>query len=149
MRFLQVEQARAEVAERAGAQPGDVHLGDAEPPADLGLRHAAVKVHQQALSRSITSSSLNFVNEHGAGIAFRRKRAAPSFVASRKDGCTLRSAARLRCFACDLRVHAHVVERARENRHGDRARTRAVGVRTAVVVALAAGDGADDQPDDE
>jgi len=32
-----------------GAQPGDVHLGDTEPLADLHLGHAAAKVHQQDL----------------------------------------------------------------------------------------------------
>jgi len=32
-----------------GAQPGDVHLGDAEPLADLRLGHATAKVHQQDL----------------------------------------------------------------------------------------------------
>jgi len=47
--LLQVEQARAQVAQRVGAQPGDVHLGDAEPPADLRLGHAAAKVQQQDL----------------------------------------------------------------------------------------------------
>ena len=43
------EQALAEVAERVGAQPGDVHLGDAELLADLRLRHVLVKAHQQDL----------------------------------------------------------------------------------------------------
>ena len=32
-----------------GAQPGDMHLGDGEPLADLRLRHTAVKVRQQDL----------------------------------------------------------------------------------------------------
>jgi len=35
------EQPRAEVAERVGEQPADVHLGDAELLADLGPGHAA------------------------------------------------------------------------------------------------------------
>src|SRR5690349_2401286 len=43
------EQALAEVAERAGEQPGDLHLGDAELLADLRLRHVLVKAHQQDL----------------------------------------------------------------------------------------------------
>src|SRR5271156_633954 len=52
--------------------------------------------------------------------------------------------------ARDFRIHAaDVVERPRENRHGDRARLAAVRVRVVVVVALAACDGADDQPNDE
>ena len=37
------------MAQRVGTQPGNVHLGDAEPLADLRLRHAAAKVHQQDL----------------------------------------------------------------------------------------------------
>jgi hypothetical protein len=45
----QAGQAWAEVAERAGEQPGDVPLGDAELLADLGLCHVAVKAHQQDL----------------------------------------------------------------------------------------------------
>jgi hypothetical protein len=49
MRLLQVEQVRAEAAERMGDQPGNVHLGDAEPLADLRLRHTAAKAHQQDL----------------------------------------------------------------------------------------------------
>ena len=49
IRLLQVEQLRAEIAERMGDQPGNVHLGDAEPLADLRLRHAAMKAHQQDL----------------------------------------------------------------------------------------------------
>src|ERR1700733_12356745 len=51
--------------------------------------------------------------------------------------------------ARDFRVHAGVVERPRENCHGDRARPGAVWVGSGVVVALAAGDGADDQPHEE
>src|ERR1039457_2402065 len=42
-RVLLAEQALAEVAERVGAQPGDVHLGDAELLADLRLGHVVVK----------------------------------------------------------------------------------------------------------
>ena len=64
-------------------------------------------------------------------------------------GRALRSLARLWCLACHLRVHAYVVERARKDRHGDRARPGTVRVRAGVVVTLGAGDGADDQPDDE
>src|SRR6202050_411988 len=52
--------------------------------------------------------------------------------------------------ARDFRIHAaDVVERVRENRHCDRARLAAVRVRVVVVVALAACDGADDQPNEE
>jgi hypothetical protein len=43
------EQARAEVAERVGEQPADVHLGDAELLADLGLGHAAAEAQEQDL----------------------------------------------------------------------------------------------------
>ena len=68
---------------------------------------------------------------------------------SRKSGVTSRSLAWLRCFACYFRIHASVVERACKKSHDDRARSGAVRVRTAVVVALASGDGADDQPDDD
>jgi hypothetical protein len=39
------EQALAEVAERVGEHPGDLHLGDAELLADLRLRHVLVKAH--------------------------------------------------------------------------------------------------------
>jgi hypothetical protein len=48
----------------------------------------------------------------------------------------------------NLRVHAGVVEWTRENCHDNRACLGAVRVRTVVVVALAAGDGADYQPDE-
>jgi hypothetical protein len=45
--FRQAEQARTEVAERVGEQPGDLHLGDAELVANLCLRHLPVKTHHQ------------------------------------------------------------------------------------------------------
>jgi len=37
------------MAQGAGAEPGDMHLGDAEPLADLHLGHAAAEVHDQDL----------------------------------------------------------------------------------------------------
>src|SRR5450432_3125776 len=43
----QAGRGRAEVAERSGEQPGDVHLGDAELLADLRLCHVTVTAHQQ------------------------------------------------------------------------------------------------------
>ena len=45
--LLLAEQAQAQITERVGAQPRNVHLGNAELPADLRLRHVAVKAHQQ------------------------------------------------------------------------------------------------------
>jgi hypothetical protein len=46
---LLAEQPHAEVAERAGGQPGDVHLGDPEVPADLRLGHVFEEPHGQDL----------------------------------------------------------------------------------------------------
>ena len=43
------ERVRAEVAERVAEQPADVHLGDAELLADLGLGHAAAEAQEQDL----------------------------------------------------------------------------------------------------
>src|SRR5580658_4385647 len=51
--------------------------------------------------------------------------------------------------ARDFRVRADEVKRARQNCHGDGACPGAVRVGAGVVVALAAGDGADDQPHEE
>src|SRR5580698_5815245 len=45
----------------------------------------------------------------------------------------------LRYLARGFRVHAGIVEGSGENRHRDRARPSAVGIRAGVVVALAAG----------
>ena len=49
MRDLQIKQVRAKIAERPGEQPGNLHLGEAEPLADLRLRHPAAKAQQQDL----------------------------------------------------------------------------------------------------
>src|SRR5450755_1468834 len=46
---LQAEHARPEVAERVGEEPGDVHLGDAQLPGDLGLGHVTAEAQQQDL----------------------------------------------------------------------------------------------------
>jgi len=46
---LLAEQPRAQVRQRAGGQPGDVHLGDAGLLADLRLGHVAVEPHGQDL----------------------------------------------------------------------------------------------------
>jgi len=46
---FQVQEPGAEVGEGAGAEPGDVHLGNAEPLADLDLGHTAAEVHDQDL----------------------------------------------------------------------------------------------------
>jgi acetolactate synthase I/II/III large subunit len=51
--------------------------------------------------------------------------------------------------AGDLGVHSDVVQRTGQDRDGDRARSGARVRRFAVIVALASGDGADDQPDQE
>lgn len=48
--------------------------------------------------------------------------------------------------AGDLRVDAQVVQRARDDRHGDGGRLAAVRGRVGVVVTLACGNSADDQP---
>ena len=45
--LLRADHALAEIAERVGAQPGNVHLGEAELLADLRLRHVVGKAHQQ------------------------------------------------------------------------------------------------------
>src|SRR2546421_6405831 len=42
-----LKQPALQVAERPGQQPGDVHLRDAEPVADLGLGQVAVEAHDQ------------------------------------------------------------------------------------------------------
>jgi hypothetical protein len=64
--LLVAEQALAEVTECVGAQPGDVHLGDAELLADLGLRHVVVKAHQQDLL--LTGGQLAPVHSDGSHV---------------------------------------------------------------------------------
>ena len=76
------------------------------------------------------------------------KLARHSSYRSRKSGY-LKVTCLAAVFCMIFRIHASVVERACKNSHDDRARSGAVRVRTAVVVALASGDGADDQPDDD
>jgi len=46
---FQVQEPGAEVGEGAGAEPRDVHLGNAEPLADLRLSQAVLEVHDQDL----------------------------------------------------------------------------------------------------
>src|SRR6266567_6609616 len=55
----------------------------------------------------------------------------------------------LRCRARDLRIDTEVVQRARDDRQGNRARLDAAIDGSVVVMPLAAGDGTDGQPDDE
>jgi hypothetical protein len=50
---FQVQEPGAEVGEGAGAEPGDVHLGDVQLLADLGLGQAAAKVHDQDLPLAV------------------------------------------------------------------------------------------------
>src|SRR5579859_2199601 len=57
--------------------------------------------------------------------------------------------ARMRCLAGDLGIHADVVERPGEDRHGDGADLAAAGGGAGKFMALAGRDGADDQPYDE
>src|SRR5689334_8202156 len=47
--LVKPEQARAEIAERVAEQPGDLHLREAKPLADLILGHATVEAHEQDL----------------------------------------------------------------------------------------------------
>src|ERR1700728_346955 len=49
----------------------------------------------------------------------------------------------------DFRIHAEVVQRARDDRQGDRARLDAAVDGSVVVMALTAGDGANSQPNNE
>jgi hypothetical protein len=67
-----------------------------------------------------------------------------SRVRPRSDGLL----ARLRRGAVDLRVHAQVVKRTGDERHRDRADLGATTDGPVVVTALACGNRADDQPDD-
>jgi hypothetical protein len=90
-------------------------VGLADVPLAVGLRAVTwpgIVPVSTALSRSFTvSSSLNFVNDHGAGIVLPSKTSCAVLHAIRGGG-HLKALARLRCFAGYFRVHAGVVERA-------------------------------------
>src|ERR1700683_5082288 len=45
--FGRVEQLAPEVGQGSGQEPGDMHLGDAQPVADLRLGQVAVEAHDQ------------------------------------------------------------------------------------------------------
>src|SRR5579859_4406283 len=45
--FGRIDQPASQVGQSPGQEPGDVHLRDAEPVADLGLGEVAVEAHHQ------------------------------------------------------------------------------------------------------
>src|ERR1022692_778988 len=73
----------------------------------------------------------------------------PVMPGSRKSRLARRLLAGLRRRARGLRIHAEVVQRARDDRQGDGARFDAAVDGSVVVMALAAGDGANGQPNNE